>query len=83
MLLTEFTSPYSLNTQRGWHTSELRVKVFGALYGVYLYPPSFSSPHRMFTEVNIFNIIHFSCNFIISTEVQYQFVTQHCATSWH
>jgi len=23
--LTEFTSPYSLNAQRGWHTSELRV----------------------------------------------------------
>jgi len=21
--LTEFTSPYSLNTQRGWHTSKL------------------------------------------------------------
>ena len=23
MFLTEFTSPYSLNTQRGWHTSEV------------------------------------------------------------
>ena len=23
VFLTEFTSPYSLNTQRGWHTSEL------------------------------------------------------------
>jgi len=22
MFLTEFTSPYSLNTQRGWHTSK-------------------------------------------------------------
>ena len=24
-VLTEFTSPFSLNTQRGWHTSELRI----------------------------------------------------------
>jgi len=23
VFLTEFTSPYSLNTQRGWHTSKL------------------------------------------------------------
>jgi len=23
VFLTEFTAPYSLNTQRGWHTSEL------------------------------------------------------------
>jgi len=25
--LTEFTSPYSLNTQRGWHTSEVRLVI--------------------------------------------------------
>jgi len=29
--LTEFTSPYSLNTQRGWHTSKLRTKISVAL----------------------------------------------------
>ena len=28
MFLTEFTSPYSLNTKRGWHTSELRDVTF-------------------------------------------------------
>ena len=26
-VLTEFTPPYSLNTQRGWHSSELRYAV--------------------------------------------------------
>jgi len=60
-------------------------------YTVYIYisistSAFFSSPHMMFTEVETsdnFNIIHFSCNFIISTEVQYQFFAQYCATSWH
>ena len=32
VFLTEFTSPYSLNTQWGWHTSKQNIATFLCLY---------------------------------------------------
>jgi len=39
--LTEFTSPYSLNTQRGWHTSKLDI-----CYAVFIMQTGITSYQR-------------------------------------
>jgi len=52
VFLTEFTSPYSLNKQRGWHTSKLQNT---------LYTMQFKNHHASFVaQKTVINVITFS-----------------------
>jgi len=50
VFLTEFTSPYSLNTQWGWHTSKKKNRDMGVLMHLSNMPVVVTQPH-MFEAV--------------------------------
>jgi len=59
VFLSEFTSPYSLNTQRGWHSSERRItKTRHNTQGQQFYPTPKYATNIKFTKEEMYSLNH-------------------------